>query len=308
MRARALITVSMLVTAVAPAVELPVVPLSAIRDTTPPQITTPATNVAPKVQPAPAETPAPPAPASASRPDAARALKVVSGVNEIVDVALGHLNRIVTPFAAPEVYTASQAKTKVVGNVVYVGTDKAAPVGLYITDRGEDGAEAISLTLVPRRIPPRELRVQIQSYPNGGDSRARRWEESQPYVETIRNLFRAIALGERPAGYELRERPTSRWTPPCEAPGGIQGLSFSFAKGQSALGHHFEVAIGVVKNATGGPIELDETWCADHDIAAVAFWPRNLLEPGQTTEVYVAKRHEPGARGRERRSLVDRGD
>lgn len=289
------------------ALELPVVPLSAVQNSEPAPIPAPATtDTAKSDHQAIMETPKLAAPTP--RQDVVVSpLKVMSGVNEIVEVALGHLNRIVTPFEAPEVYTASQAKTKVVGNVVYVGTDKAVPIGLYITNKGDDGAEAISLTLVPKRIPSRELRVQIQTYSSGGDSRTRRWEESQPYVETIRNLLRTLALGDRPAGYELREKPT-KWAPLCRAPEELKELIFSFAQGQSALGHHFEVAIGTVKNGADHPVELDETWCAGDGIAAVAFWPRNLIEPGQATEVYVVKRHEPAARAPERRSLLGRGE
>ncbi len=229
-------------------------------------------------------------------------IKVMPGVNEIVAVAVGHLNRIVTPFETPEIHTTSQAVTRVDGNVVYIGTKTTAPIGLYITDKTAV-AEAISLTLVPKRIPPRELRVQVQSQPAGGDLRAKRWEESQPYVETFRNAFRTIALGQTPSGYDFRNEP-SRWLPPCIAPAAVGQLEFNFTTGQSLLGHHFEVAIGVVTNKTERPVELDELWCAGDEIAAIAFWPRNFLEPGQTSEVYVAKRRaEPSARPN-RASLV----
>lgn len=306
MRTFAIVVAAFLLPVVVLAVELPVVPLSAIQESKAETITPPAEVNVTKPERAPISEALKSVPHATRQDMTVTPLKVISGVNEIVEVAVGHLNRIVTPFESPEVYTASQAKTKVVGNVVYVGTDKTASVGLYITHKGEGGAEAISLTLVPKRIPPRELRVQIQSFANGGDGRARRWEESHPYVETLRNLFRTIALGDRPAGYELREKP-SKWVPPCDTPAWAQGLTFDFGKGQSAIGHHFEVAIGLVRNGSDRPIELDETWCAGHDIAAIAFWPRNLLEPGQSTEAYVAKRIVPGARAPERRSLLGDG-
>jgi|SRR5581483_1107636 len=217
-------------------------------------------------------------------------LKVVPGVNEIVPIAIGHLNRIVTPFDSPEVHTTSQAVTQVDGNVVYIGAKTAAAVGLYITDKAA-GSEAISLTLVPKRIPPRELRVQVQPLPGNGDSRTKRWEESQPYVEIFRNVFRLLALGQTPSGYDFRNEP-ARWLPPCTASAGGSNVEFDFKTGQSLSGHHLEIAIGVVKNHMDRPVELDERWCAGEGIAAVAFWPRNLLEPGQASEVYVAKRRE----------------
>jgi len=69
-------------------------------------------------------------------------------------VAIDHLNRIVTPFAAPQVRTVSQATTQVDGNAIYVATATEEPVGLFITEAG-DSATALSLTLAPRHIPPR---------------------------------------------------------------------------------------------------------------------------------------------------------
>lgn len=54
------------------------------------------------------------------------------------------------------------------------------------------------------------------------------------------------------------------------------------------LGHHFDVAIGVAKNTSNGPVEVRETACGSQQVAAVASWPKNVLHPGDKTEVYVA--------------------
>jgi len=61
-----------------------------------------------------------------------RTLVVTPGTTAIVEVAIDHLNRIVTPFAAPRVRTVSQATTQVEGNAVYVATASEDPVSLYI--------------------------------------------------------------------------------------------------------------------------------------------------------------------------------
>ena len=51
--------------------------------------------------------------------DVPTTLLMTPGVNELIPVALGHLNRIVTPFESPQVRTTSDAQTQIKGNVVY---------------------------------------------------------------------------------------------------------------------------------------------------------------------------------------------
>ena len=62
---------------------------------------------------------------------------------------------------APQVRTVSPATTQVDGRAVYVATASEEPVSLFITEAGE-AATAISLTLAPRHIPPREVRLVLQ--------------------------------------------------------------------------------------------------------------------------------------------------
>ena len=56
--------------------------------------------------------------------------------------------------------TVSRATTQVDGNAIYVATASEEPVSLFITEAG-DTAMAISLTLAPRHIPPREVRLVL---------------------------------------------------------------------------------------------------------------------------------------------------
>ncbi|ECM4797669.1 conjugal transfer protein TraK, partial [Salmonella enterica subsp. enterica serovar Albert] len=42
------------------------------------------------------------------------------------------------------------------------------------------------------------------------------------------------------------------------------------------------------------PIEFKEALCGSWDVAAVTTWPLNVLEPGQKTEIYVAKKQKRG--------------
>jgi len=218
-------------------------------------------------------------------------LKMEPGVNQIVPIAVNHLNRIVTPFSNPVVTTMSDsATTEIAQNIVYIGTNDDLPVTAFITEHG-DQSHAMSLTLVPQRIPPRELFLQLSnSYGFGAASmsnpEAKRWETSQPYVETIRDVFRQVALGELPQGYSINRVTTHTDTPFCNQ----SGLNFDFRSGQVLAGHSLTVLIGVVTNTSSQAIEFQEASCGDWDVAAVAAWPNSVLNPRQKSEVYIAKK------------------
>ena len=82
-------------------------------------------------------------------------LTMTPGVNQIIPVAIGHPNRIVTPFGNPEVVSTSLSGGEKEGecgevcikeNVVYVATDKEHPVTMFITEKGSE-TQALSLTI-----------------------------------------------------------------------------------------------------------------------------------------------------------------
>ncbi|WP_448205438.1 hypothetical protein [Azospirillum sp. sgz302134] len=218
-------------------------------------------------------------------------LSVSPGVNELVYVARDNLNRIVTPFSHPEVKGPEGMTVDVHDNVVYIAPGGKAPVSVYITEKGEETV-AINLTLVPEEIPTREIRLM----PKGGRMpiaagsavKAQQWEQSHPYIDTVRLVMRDIALERIPQGYNLRRTDSSDRVPVCQPPTGVQ---VSFADGQTMGGANLEVRIGTVTNRSGGAVELLETWCAqDLGVAAVSFWPHVVLAAGQTSEIYVALR------------------
>ncbi|AJY53115.1 TraK domain-containing protein [Halomonas sp. KO116] len=216
-------------------------------------------------------------------------LVMAPGVNEIVPVAVSHLNRIVTPFGEPAVNTTSDATVNIEDNVIYVATNEENPVTLFITQKGSQ-ARALSLTLVPRRIPPRELFLELEGGATNaalvGNPKAERWETSQPYIDTLRGVMRSLALGDIPQGYTLHDTNSQQRMPSCQQP----GFNFQFAGGQTMVGHRLSVNIGVASNVSGQPLEFKEQSCGDWDVAAVAAWPRNVLGPNERTEVYVVRR------------------
>jgi len=232
-------------------------------------------------------------------------ITVQEGVNYIIPIAVSHPNRIITPFSAPEVVSTSLTGMKADGscgeicikdNIVYVATDKTTPVTAYLTQKGNQNF-AISLTMVPQKIPPREIRLTLDenSAPgyaggamfNTGNKDAEAWETSQPYVETIKALLRSVALNQIPGGYNVRKiGGNTRNLPICKS----NAVSVSFEGGQILMGHSLNVFVGVARNETAAPVEIKESMCGGWDVAAVAAFPAVVLEPGQKTEIYVVKK------------------
>lgn len=253
--------------------------------------------VNPEAKPANAEKPQ-------SMPDT---LLMQPGVNQLVPVAIHHLNWLVTPFEDPSVTTSSAATTEIRQNVIYVSTENEAPITLFITEKGEEG-KALSLTIVPQRIPPREITLtvanQAAKWPPSSRKKAQQWEQGQPYVLTIRNLMHQLASGELPAGYSLVERASGPVPVLCQQP----GLAFDFSSKQQLLGHQFLVRIGVIKNTTTQPIEFKESSCGGWDVAAVAAWPKTVLLASDRSEVYVVqKQHHHQSPTEKRSSLLRSG-
>lgn len=228
------------------------------------------------------------------------------GVNQVVPVALYHLNRIVTPFESPEITTSSSVTTEIRQNVIYVGSESEAPATLFVTEKGEEGS-ALSLTIVPQRIPPREITIklarQFSSITSATGKKAKRWEQSQPYVSTIRTLMRQLAQGEIPQGYALTQDDVGATLVTCTQ----EGLRFDFSSGQQLVGNHLAVRVGVAKNITKKPIEFNECNCANWKVAAIAAWPKSVLLPGESTEIYIAQRvSKPSDSPAKRPSLLGR--
>src|SRR5690606_5166801 len=135
------------------------------------------------------------------------------------------------------------------------------------------------------RLDPK-FESQNLTFVRRSNPQAKAWEESQPYVETIRTLFRSLALEQIPQGYTLNRVDNQLELPFCEQ----NGLAFQFRNGQILQGHHFNVFVGVARKVSSKPVEFMGAGCGAWNVAAVTSWPHTYLEPGQATEVYVAVR------------------
>jgi conjugal transfer pilus assembly protein TraK len=224
---------------------------------------------------------------------APQTLQVKPGINELMPIAVGHLNRLVTPFDNPVVTTTSQATTRTKGKIVYVATPDETPVTLYITP-GDNQDIALSLTLIPKRIPAREIHLSLdqETY-----KRLTQWQQQsttssdkpvnqeQDYITTLKQLFRDLGLQKTPAGFSLRD-PSQTEQIHCHQD------RIRIRTGQILEGQELKIFVGVAHNTGVTPIEFDERACASiqDEVLAVAAWPKVVLGPGESTELYVAVR------------------
>lgn len=244
-----------------------------------------------------------PAPRRPSAPVETRQDVVVSnGANVLIPISRGQINRIVTPFEDPQIQTVSEAELEVANNVVYVTPTDDMPVTMFITPQDDEGV-AISLTLLPQSIPPIQANLLFtQAVPGsatgangeavnalggvGYRGQAKRWERSQPFMDTLREMMRDLAMGNLPRGYTFADMPTGTRIPSCNQ----AGVNYDFSNAQFILGHDFRIFIAVAENQSSQNMEVSHAACTHPNRAAVAVWPHEILEPGQKTEVFLVTR------------------
>jgi len=235
-----------------------------------------------------------------------RTISVAPGSNALLELAIDHLNRIVTPFQRPSVRTVASLTTEIDGNVLYVATASEEPATLYITD-ADDARTTVGLTIAPRRVPPREIRLRVPglrpaaaktpeqesasaSAPVAAAPQlAGSWQQPQAYVEELTTGLRALARGEVPAGYSQR-RARAAETPTCAAAG------LRVTRGQVLDGGPLRFVTATLTSSGNTPVAIDQSTCrldAGDAIVAVAAWPRTRLAPGNTTALYLAVRSAP---------------
>lgn len=237
-------------------------------------------------------------------------LTMEPGVNQIVEVATGHLNRLITPFEEPAIETAdlNSDQTQINGRVVLVSVEKKGPVTMFIRPKGQQ-EPALSLTLVAKPVPPREIHLELDEETRkrrtpAMTKQARQWEESQPYEETLRELFTSLARGQIPSGYNMREPQAG--DPRLHCSGGRNDYLAVDVR-QVVQGARIRVSVAKVENPTDHPIELREPGCYRNGTLAVAAWPNPRIKPGESVELFAATRidQRSGMRERQRPSVLD---
>lgn len=217
-------------------------------------------------------------------------ITVKPGRNEMIQVGRGHLNRLVTPFGAPDVKTAAD-KTRttfeVEGSIVYVATTETQPIGFIITDLANP-ANAMTVTLVPRDVPAVSVALRMDEVAaplaSGGLGVGGGQDD---FVASLRETFRQLALGEVPAGFGMKRTTAGNpLMPECLMPG------LAVTPAQEITGSAITILVAKLTNRNRIPLSVDEMSCASDRVLAVAAWPSVELMPGQSTELYIALRRE----------------
>lgn len=228
-------------------------------------------------------------------------ITVKQGETQLIPIAIGHPNRIVTPFAVPKVLKIDPSlQVDVKDNVLYVATNQSTPVTLFVREEGDENL-AITLLLFPKRVPPREVTLKLDSQTtialSKGNTKAEAWEKESDYVSTLKKLLTSVAKGETPSGYTLRSFSEMDELPYCAQP----GLKFDFSQIQVIQGNRLKVMVGVLSNTATVPVELAEVSCANESVKAVAAYPEVYLQPGQQSEIYLVMDNHLSSRPVKRR-------
>ena len=122
-------------------------------------------------------------------------LQVFPGQQQPVTLSRLHLNRIVTPFPAPQIRTIDQADIRIEGSVIYLSSQQEEPFVVYITPHDSE-AHALSLLVTPLDVPPKEIQLtlskQWQQKLHHNKETAKRFEEAGDYQQTITEVLSTL--------------------------------------------------------------------------------------------------------------------
>ena len=190
------------------------------------------------------------------------------------DIALGEINRILTPFDSPSVTTVSDAETKVKGRAVYVAPRSMEPVSLFISEEGSE-EQSVSLVLFPRITGPRDIRI-------GEAGTAQRHEEPERprgRDELIRDLMVSAVSGKASGADKPRKSG-------CRA----EGLAFRPLWSQRSGGYRLQAEL--VKSASERVILFSPRSCPGFE--AVGVFPSGRLKKGSSFMVFTVRKEAAG--------------
>lgn len=233
----------------------------------------------------------------------------IPGRTEIMPMAMGHLNRIETPFTDPMVRSSAAADALSVQfdkNFVYVSVTQ--PVTLFIHDKGYPDP-AIVVSLVPQRIAPRQVRITLPSTamkevkshaatiqannapakpkkaaaaPRANTKGVTRAPEPKQATNTVAHLVQTYSRGQIPRGFMNISLEGFQAGAFCSH----AGVKFSFRQGAGIASNEYILVRGMAE--ANKSIELNELWCAKHpQTLAVAFAPRTKIGPEHPADFYV---------------------
>ncbi|AUH00621.1 EscC/YscC/HrcC family type III secretion system outer membrane ring protein [Prodigiosinella confusarubida] len=104
------------------------------------------------------------------------------------------------------------------------------------------------------------------------------------FYNVVENALRDLANGQTPAGFTT-EHTGTRLSEICRP---NMSLLYEGSRNQWYSTSAVNLTVGVVKNTGNRPQRFDEASCSGNRTLAVAAWPKTMLAPGESTEVYLA--------------------
>lgn len=210
-------------------------------------------------------------------------IRVSSDRTQIVNVSGTLTNRIATPFAKPKaILLDGSASIKAVGQSLYIAPNgNPSPISLYVTGNGTNDP-VVSLTLVPKSMPPQTVILQMDGPANlagGGAAGSERKEntKSDVYTESIVATLRSLALGKVPEGYAEGLLPKA-----VANMGSVVAIPLARYSGP-----YFDVYRYRVEAIVSGTLEMEESAFWTKGVRAVAFYPTGLVAKNTPTQVFV---------------------
>lgn len=197
--------------------------------------------------------------------------------NAVVNVSKTFPNRFVTPFANPRGKGDDDLDIQTMGQNVFVTFKKENGEGaraIFLTGQNPSDPVAV-ITLVPQDIPAQTVTLQFDAPKTAFAERPEANPGTETYTESVRYVFRQLALGRIPEGYAAASLP--------RAVGGFNGLTVTPVKRLAGQNNDiYTYRVDALRS-----IELQESMFYGEGVKAVAFFPQALLDPGQSTMVYV---------------------
>nr|WP_229655757.1 MULTISPECIES: type III secretion system outer membrane ring subunit SctC [Erwiniaceae] len=177
---------------------------------------------------------------------------------------------------------------------------------LFTSTRHETSQRERLFIITPHLVgdqvdPSRYIGDEFRSQLNGSLQEVQRRQKYGSIKNDVESAMRDLAENNIPAGFN---------------PGGeglgvnalcdpLRGISYDISHSQWFSNKNVQITVGLVRNTTTRPLRFDEASCRGQDVLAVALWPKSILAPGESAEIYVAYESRGSAR-RTRTSLLGR--
>lgn len=226
---------------------------------------------------------------------------LLPGGNVILPVSGGLGNTIKTNFHSVAVKTSSSDAVIDIEKGYIVVTPKGTqPIDLKIYEEGVLNT-MVNITLVPFNVPPAmidmkvkmnaELKNQVKDYRTDISNKLQLAQEKAVHAQDkytdehqarIREILTPVAKGDIPRGFTLSEVKNYDGVSPCQ-------LSIPHTIGQQLVGAREIVDVVLVKNTWNDVYPIQEEFCQRDGVISVAVYDNAILQPGETTEIYILR-------------------